>query len=91
MEPITGFEGETLDENGYEIETSVGTYSMNNNVASTLIYDKTSTPQKVTEMKISTGDYKVGATAQTYKFKYYALGAMPMGARMDLVFPIAGW
>ena len=61
LQPITGFGAETLDTNGYEIETSVGTYSMNNNVASTFVYSENTTPQKLTAMEISTGDYKVGA------------------------------
>jgi len=64
---------------------------MNNNVASTFVYTENTTPAKLTEMVISTADYKVGATGQTYKFTLHTLGAMPMGARMDLVFPIAGW
>ena len=80
-----------MDANGYEIESSVGTYSMNNNVASTFVYDDKTTPKQLTAMVISTGDYKVGATGQTYKFEFHTLGGIPMGARLDLVFPIAGW
>ena len=64
---------------------------MNNNVGSTFVYSENTTPQKLTAMVISTGDYKVGAAEQTYKFTLHTLGAMPMGARMDVVFPIAGW
>jgi len=51
-----------MDSNGYEIEKSVGTYSMNNNVASSFVYDDKTTPAQLTAMVISTGDYKVGAT-----------------------------
>ena len=64
---------------------------MGNNVASSFINDRITTPPKLTEMTISTADYKVGATAQTYKFVVNSLSAMPMGARLDLVYPISGW
>jgi hypothetical protein len=63
LQPITGFAAETLDENGYEIEASIGTYSMNTDVASTFIYNENLTPPRKTELVIATGDYKVGATA----------------------------
>jgi len=36
---------------------------MNTDVASTFIYNENLTPKHITEMIISTGDYKVGATA----------------------------
>lgn len=91
MQPIKGFGVETLDEGGYEIEESGGVYSMQTDVASTFVYNPNLTPQQLSEMVISTGDYKVGATGQAYKFTFYTLGAIPMGARMDLVFPAAGW
>jgi hypothetical protein len=91
LAPICGFEAETLDENGFEIEKSVGVYCMNNDVASTFIYDELSTPPALSEMKISSGDYSVGATGQTYRFTMYTPGSIPMGARMDLTFPIKGW